>query len=506
MKKTLSLLLALVLLLSVASFASAEEEKTLRVFYTTGHTASAHTDLILAWIEEQLGCKYELNVGDSSNFEQQLALYLASGDMPDIVWCNYTTWAEYAAQGAWADISEYLEEYPDLKNYPEDQSVWALMAVNGEGVYGVPNTINIDSNLAMFIRQDWLDNLGLDMPQTIDEYADVIRAFTQNDPDQDGEDDTYGIVAASYKHFTPFLGAFGAVADEHYFLNEEGKVVTNAISENYREGLRWLRELYAEGCIDPDSLSDPGFGPAGWCNGEDGIYSCAWSWAAMVYPKKDFGILNPTAQVEGCPMPVGENGEAGNLFQGAFSTVVAVSATSDDETKDLAAKMLNLAATDEGFWTTFLGIKGLYWDYDENGKIVSWNNNGGYLLDGTPMDVASVEMYKLLYHEKEQATLYDASLSEKDRLLVDGDRQRQNNPYYKNLFAYLTTDEMVELGSTTANYFHQSMIEFLKGEKDLDTDWDEYVTTYLSMGGEAIRQSLLELYNATYGTDYVFAD
>lgn len=505
MKKVLSVILALALLLSAVCFAeAAEEELTLTVTYSSGHTASEHTDKILAWIEEQLGCKYELIMGDGSNFDQQLALYVASQDLPDIVWCNYNTWAEYAAQGVWADISEYLEEYPTLQNYPEDQSLWALMAVDGKGVYGVPNTLNIDSNLAMFIRQDWLNNLSLDMPETIEDYAEVLRAFTQDDPDGDGENDTYGLIAASWNHFTPFLGAFGAVAAEHFFLNDEGKVVTNAISENYKEGLKWLNSMYTQGFIDPSSLSDPGFAPAGWVNGEAGIYSCAWSWAAMSYPKADFGILNPTAQVEGCPMPVGENGEAGNLFQGAFTTVVAVSNFSDETHKALAAKMLNLAASEEGFWTTYMGPQGQYWDYDENGKIVTWAN--GVLLDGTPIDVTTVEMYKLLYHEKEQASLYDASLSEKDRLLVEGDRQRQNNPYYKDLFAYLVTDKSNELGSTVTNFFHQSMLEFIKGEKNFEADWDAYVETYLSMGGEAIRQSKLDLYNDTYGTNYVFAD
>lgn len=516
MKKALLVLLSLAMVLASLSLAVAEEpvyDKTLNVFYASGHTASVHTDKIRAWIEEQLGCNYNLIQGDGANFNQQLALYAAGGDMPDIVWCSYDTWYEYALEGAWADISGYMEQYPALQNYLKDQSLWAFMAIDGEGIYGVPNSINLDSNAAMFIRKDWLDKLGMEMPTTLEEYTAVIKAFTHNDPDGDGQNNTYGLIPAGYKYLSPFFGAFGAVADEHYFLNDDGATVTtNAISENYKAGLKYLHELYADGCIDPSVWDEPGFGPDSWVRGEAGIYSSAWSWAAMCYAKKDFGTLNPTAIVENAVMPIGTDGKNGNVFQGAFTTVVAVSAFCDDEIRDYAVKMLNLAATDLGFWTTFMGVQGEYWDYDENGNIAwSWQTNGGFLADGSAIDVTTVEMYKLLYHELEQAgAIYPLSYantgSEKDRLLLAGDNARKTNNCYKNLFAYLHCDEYSEYATTLTDYFHQSMIAFIKGEKDIDADWDEYVSTYLSMGGEEVRTALLALYNELYGTNYTFAD
>ena len=75
---------------------------------------------------------------------------------------------------------------------------------------------------------------------------------------------------------------------------------------------------------------------------------------------------------------------------------------------------------------------------------------------------------------------------------------------YPDLFLGLTSSDFVNYNSDLESYVKEAGIKFITGETSLDTDWDSYVNTYLSMGGEAVRTSLLEAYNNANGTSLVF--
>ena len=97
--------------------------------------------------------------------------------MPDVVMCDYSVWRDYALDGAWADLSAYISEEncPDLMTYVGDN--WNYMTMDGQ-ILGVPSMLDVPSSHVTFVRQDWLDNLGLEMPTTLDEFTEVLRAFT----------------------------------------------------------------------------------------------------------------------------------------------------------------------------------------------------------------------------------------------------------------------------------------------------------------------------------------
>ena len=79
-------------------------------------------------------------------------------------------------------------------------------------------------------------------------------------------------------------------------------------------------------------------------------------------------------------------------------------------------------------------------------------------------------------------------------------------PVYTDLFMGLTSDDFVSYNSDLESYVKEAGIKFITGESDLDKDWDSYVSTYLTMGGEQVRTSLLAAYNELNGTSYTFAD
>src|SRR5699024_5454331 len=115
-------------------------------------------------------------------------------------------------------------------------------------------------------RQDWLDNLGLEPPQTIEDFKEIAKAFVEEDPDGNGEDDTIGLAGpdTSNKLYANFLestnnlygfdGVFSALhAYPGYWLeDDDGQPVYGSTLPETKEALSVLRDMYSEGSIDPE--------------------------------------------------------------------------------------------------------------------------------------------------------------------------------------------------------------------------------------------------------------
>lgn len=509
MKRLLSL--AMVSVLTCASLgapvsAESEDVVTLDVFYASTRPMNEATDLTKQYIRDTLGVDVNLIQGDAANFNQQLALYISSGDMPDLVLCDYSVWMDYAKTGAWADLSPYLsEDYTDLMNFVGED--WSYMTMEDE-IYGIPNELKVPSGHVTYIRQDWLDNLGLEIPTSLDEFTEVMRQFTFNDPDGNGKDDTYGLSAAGYTYLSFLMGAFGASTERDYFLNEDGTITDNAISEEYKAALAYLRDIYSEGLIDPELFTCTyEQAMAKWGRGEMGMLSAWWSHGFNAYSRFDFGSLQPDAVVKPILPPVGEDGKSGNLYSAPFSQVVGISYLCSEEEIEAAMKYMNFQASDYGFRVLQYGIEGEFFEWDEETNQTTWywglsdnkSKSGKY-------ETTDMEVYKILFHEDLNAQTFRLAGTDEYNLLADSSDMRYTEPYREDIFSMFLTDEYVENHTELDDYFTQNMLAFIMGEKDLDTEWDAYVSEYLSLGGEVERQSQLEAYNESFGTDYTFVN
>ncbi len=507
MKKYLSLILALLLAVSaMPALGETTEPVKLDIFYASSRPMNEATELIHQYMIDNLGVDFNLIQGDSSNFNQQLALYISSGDMPDVVWLDYTTWKEYADEGAWADLTPYIgDDYPNLMAYVEDN--WPYVTED-EMIQGVPSLGHVPSGQVVAIRKDWLDKLGLAVPTTIDEYTEVMRAFKTQDPDGNGVDDTWGLAFAGAYYLSPIMGAFGASSEEDYFLNDDGTIETNAISENYRSALRYLHDINAEGLIDPESFTaDSTQIYTKWGRGEMGVWPAWWSHPGNAYLRYDFESLQPGADVDIILPPVGEDGKSGALSEALFSYVIGVSYKCSPEKIQAALRLLDWQSTDLGFLTVEFGPEGEFFEYDPETRSATWTweFNDGKSKSGK-YETTDMEVYKMLYNERLQNKHYIYSDVNYNQMYAKGSEMRWQEPVREDIFALFLTDEYVAVQGELTTYFEQNMLAFILGEKDLDTDWDAYVQGYLDLGGEEARQSRLEAYNETFGTSYTFAE
>jgi putative aldouronate transport system substrate-binding protein len=218
----------------------------------------------LQYIEDALNVDINFAwVVPSDSFGDKLNLAIASGDIPDAMTVDAIQFQQLAAAGALEDLTPYIEQYANadiLENYAQTEGV-ALAAATVDGkIMGVPNVQpQADAPLMVWVRQDWLDALGLEGPQTLDDVEAIARAFIEQDPDGNGADDTYGLtgtmnpvlVPSNLHGFDLIFNAYGAFPTL-FHENEAGEIVYGSVQPEAREALARLVQMYQDGVIDPD--------------------------------------------------------------------------------------------------------------------------------------------------------------------------------------------------------------------------------------------------------------
>lgn len=164
---------------------------------TNSYTPEPPTPESPAWqaIEDFTNTKLDITYVPSSNYEERFNITLASGDLPSMILTNKTSSFINAVQdGAFWDLTDHLADYENLSQL--NDIVKNNISIDGS-VYGLYRARPL-GRMAVTIRKDWLDNLGMEIPTTTDEFYDVMYAFTHDDPDGNGQNDTVGTIVSEY--------------------------------------------------------------------------------------------------------------------------------------------------------------------------------------------------------------------------------------------------------------------------------------------------------------------
>lgn len=223
-------------------------------------------------INERFNVDYQINQVPQPSYGEKLSAVLASGSIPDMLAFEApdisNRYVKFAKQKAFLPLDDYIKEYPSLAAVPE--FVWSQFKVDGK-IYAIPKYYPRFNVLPM-IRQDWLDNLGLKTPTNYEELKQVAIAFTKNDPDQNGKNDTYGIVLG--KEIVPNynLGAYWDPA-AWYHKNDKGQFIPGIISNARKEQIQWFADLYIENAITRDfAIMDGNASNKEFYSGKAGIF------------------------------------------------------------------------------------------------------------------------------------------------------------------------------------------------------------------------------------------
>lgn len=350
------------------------------------------------------------------------------------------------------------------------------------------------------IRKDWLDNLGLEEPTTIDEWEQVLTAFRDKDPNQNGEQDEIPFIPDLKQirntNLNALIGAWGIAAG---FYQVDGKVMYGEIQQEYKQFLETMQRWYEKGLIDPDfAATDTKLLDAkvtgdkigslyGYTGGVLGKYM-----GLMKDKDPEFqliGLQHPTLEKGQTPI-LGQQDAAYNGFGAAITTTAA--------NPEEIVKWLDYAYSEEGHMLFNFGIEGESYEMVDGypkytkkimenpdglpvaqalGQYVRSSYNGPFIQDYRYM-----EQYLSMDVQKEAIQKW--SKAENKILLPPLTMTADENKKYSSIMNDVNT------------YAEEMVTKFIMGTEDLD-QYDKFVETLKSFGIEeaiSIQQAALDRY------------
>ncbi|RRD95087.1 extracellular solute-binding protein [Clostridiales bacterium COT073_COT-073] len=493
-KKLTALLLAAAMAGSLAACGGdtkkAEQRPTLR-WLTTGDTAAKpmeENDRVIKAIEDKLGIDLVVEVVPEASVEK-VNVAMASGTLPDIVTGAFGTSAtqQWIQDGMVIALDDYLKNAPALAKRLNDDYGWDL--VDGKH-YGVPfiNQLNSANSLIVF-REDWLKKLNLKYPETLEEMKETLIAFTKNDPDGDGKDNTYGYTAVKPSSGgNPFEWVFFAYGIPYadYSLDKDGNVIPWFEDPAYIPAMKYIKELWDAGVVDPEIMlnTNP--------KKEEKFYQGkAGSMLAALFRhvnriEGNLKQLFPEAAIAYGMAPKGPEGKFGLSKQGKSGMYTCV--TKACKAPEKAVALIDFLLSEEGKNLVRLGIEGVH--YKKDGDKIVINEEERAKDAFSPNGWAHAMAWGIFFWPLESSYLPDSEPA-RDRAIESVDLATACQ--VKNLVPVRTPLEVKNggmLGDMVVQYFSdmlQGKIEIEAGVKKLSEEWRK-------QGGEEMLKEL----NAEY--------
>lgn len=231
---------------------------------------------ILQQVEDYTGVDVELQWVANDALAEKNALYLTSpSTMPQIISWGGTVTGDVvnaAKNGAFVDLNDYIwdsAKYPNLSGMSKD--VAANLTVDGK-LIAIPRT-RVVGRYGLCYRQDWAEKLGVELGPnaTPDDVYDMLYAFTYNDPDGNGVDDTIGM------EMTLYTGPFDIIQTwfgcGNGWAEVNGQLIPVWMQDEYFEAADYIKKLYDDGLMPKDWVTIPTDSWSEGCKkGENGVY------------------------------------------------------------------------------------------------------------------------------------------------------------------------------------------------------------------------------------------
>lgn len=235
---------------------------TLKVeVFDRGNSPAPHTitnNYLTKLVQEKFGDPNNIDVEfvpiQRSEEVTKLNVLMASNtDVPDIVFTyDSSVFYRYAQQGGLTDVGEILDEYgPNLKKFIGEDTL-AFGQLEGQQ-YAIPGKRAITGRYSSYIRQDWLDKLGLPVPTTTDELYTTLKAFKEKDPGNLGSKNIPMGMALAPAQFETLIFSFMKPISGDLTYSQRYEL---PLHEGFKDALQFLNKLYNEGMISKDFSLD----------------------------------------------------------------------------------------------------------------------------------------------------------------------------------------------------------------------------------------------------------
>ncbi|SES16186.1 putative aldouronate transport system substrate-binding protein [Butyrivibrio fibrisolvens] len=465
-------------------------------------------------MEELTNVHINWQVVDAASAQEQFGLMLASGEYPDIIRdCGtyYPGGTEKGVQdGVLVDLTDVAEKY--MPNYTALRTSIPELekdTVTDEGkIVGTRTITSYFGDIrgervwaGMALRGDWLDELGLEVPRTIDDWDKVLTAFKENYPECEAP---LMIGTNGYDYFSHFLSAYGVLGE---FYKDGDTVKYGPLEDGYKQWLTLFHDWYERGLIDPNFMTNSAdmASPADYIGtGKAGAGVQLWGLTSDVLKTQgyttdeDFNLVATSSPV----LKEGDTPEIGFNTSALVKEEVGISTSTKD--LELACRYLDFWYSNESMLLNTLGIEGESYTVDADGTyhltdaMQAMIDEGKvntraeavytYTLGTADFGLYNWGMFDPIYEGQDALKAYDEFDKDKFDLMLP--------PCMTMTDAENT--EYVTLYTDIQTLARENTVKFITGEKSLD-EYEEFVEQLRSYNIDRcieLQQAALDRYNA----------
>lgn len=281
---------------------------------TFGASVDAGQDAFIEQWEKAVGIDLEINQLDHSSYTDGVGRLFASGDYPDVILLNASMYNEYARTGLLWDMTSAYDN-ADFQERMVLPQVNLNLRIDGKQ-YGLAT--GLGGGCITYVKKSWLDAVGMSAEDITDwdSYYAMLTAFAKEDPDGNGKDDTYGVAAAGFlgseSPYINYLPQFWLDSYPSFTQDENGTWYDGFNTQETKDALIRLQTAYADGVIDPESLTmqTKSVREKWWSEDQSGSFGAFTYWAGywndnLVENMTNNGIdselvrLEPLAEMDG---------------------------------------------------------------------------------------------------------------------------------------------------------------------------------------------------------------
>ncbi len=444
-------------------------------------------------LSEKTKTNFDFVNSPTTGTEEKFNLMMASGDIPDLVIYTQDPILEYTR--AFAPLNDLIEEYcPNYAQLMEENPYLRKDTTAADGnIYTIQSKAPFKFANAFIVRQDWLDKLGLEVPTTLEDFYDVLKAFKEQDPNGNGEADEIPLVASDARRTdaeSPGLSMFDASfgIDEDFYVSDDGsEILFGATDSRMKDALTYLNRLYSEGLIDQEYLTRD------YASYEGLITSSrAGMWIAWGVAVEDVGTIeDPNAELSIILPPAGEDGQIRVYSQMPQTRTNALAISKDSQVKEHIMEIWNYVFSEEGTILTNYGVEGETYemvDGDPEYLESVLTSADGVLNTLRKSGVNSwLPLNQMADAEFDRSSdKFTAAVEEYDQYIVDPVPPLKFTDEEKSTITSVYNGEI-------ETYMDESLDSFITGKTSLD-QFDAFVEQMNSMG----LPDILKIYNDAY--------
>ncbi|WP_274651368.1 extracellular solute-binding protein [Paenibacillus humicola] len=442
-------------------------------------------------IEAYTNTKLDINFVPNSSYSDKMNITLASGSMPMVIEADPKSPSIISAiqSGAFWEIGPYLKDYPNLSK--ANPTILNNISIEGK-IYGIYRGRTLGRNGIVY-RKDWLDNVGLQPPKTIDDFYNMLKAFTLDDPDKDGKNDTYGMVVTKFSGPWDNMQVWFGVPNK-WGLDANGKLEPAHLFPQYMDALKFFRKLYSEKLVNSDfAVMDS----AKWLdpvvNGQAGVIVDVADNAGRLEQK--MATSDPKAVIDVTGSVEGPDGALHNLPTSGYSGMFLISKSSVKTEDDLKKVLtfLDKMNDDDVQLLAGYGIEGVNYNI-EDGKLVQ-------VADDNPKpEDAFTDLNQLLMFIPEDPTSKMFKPATPLRAKVSQVQKENEKIIVPNPAEPLISKTYMQKGAQLDNIIEDARIKFIVGQID-EAGFQSAVELWKKSGGDEYIKEINEAYAKAQAAD-----